>query len=309
MNRQGFCCYNYLDDFIIVENNYEQACTAQLFLIKTLRSLGFYISWRKLTSPTQYCRFLGIDIDAVNQKLFLPEDKVAKLHREIKFWECKKTSTKLQMQRLCGVLKFCCKVIRGGRIYMFYMIKLLKLFNSSKRITLPDSFYDDIYWWKMFAENFNGHADFFDPFSNSIDLYTDACLEGLAAICQNDFYQAKIVPYPGDELCYNIVTDNAYYVYVPEEHAANINVLELAAVLISIKQWSHLMRNCRIIAFCDNLQVCYNLSKDKTCNALSNACLRNIFWTCIKNNIYISPAYIPSAYNVDADYLSRMIHF
>ena len=309
MKRKGFCCFNYLDDFIIIGSSYEETCNAQRTLMQVLRKLGFYISWKKVISPTQYCRFLGIDIDAASQQLLLPDDKLAKLHREISFWEKKSTATNLQMQRLCGILNFCCKVIRGGRVYMYHMIQLLRLFKGQRRITLHCSFFDDLSWWSNFANNFNGCADFFNPEKDYINLYTDACLYGLAAICRNDFYQAKIVPYDNEVVRYHAIPNNAYVLYVPEGHAANINVLELIAILIALDRWSDIMRNCRIICHCDNLQVFYNLAKDKTKNPVLNACLRNIFWNCVKNNIYVSPPYIPSSCNRDADYLSRAIYF
>ena len=195
MHKQGFTCYNYLDDFIIIDSSYEKTIIAQNFLISTLRKLGFYISWHKVTSPTQYCKFLGIDIDSNLGKLFLPQDKIKRFHDELDFWQNKKTSTKYQMQRLCGILNFCCKVIHGGRVYMFHMIQLLKLFKTNNRISLPLTFHDDISWWRTFAiaESFNGQADFFDPVKDYVELYTDACLYGLAGICEDDFYQAKVI--------------------------------------------------------------------------------------------------------------------
>ena len=191
MRRNGFKCFNYCDDFIIIEPNYPKAVTAQNFLIQTLRKLGFYISWNKLASPAQYCRFLGIDIDTGNQRLLLPVEKIQKFHSKLNFWHNKKSATKYQLQRLCGILNFCCKVVRGGRIYMFHMIQLLKLFKDRQRISLPLSFHDDIAWWATFAEDFNGQADFFDPVDNTVELYTDACIYGLVAICNNDFTKLK----------------------------------------------------------------------------------------------------------------------
>ena len=309
MRRQGYCCYNYLDDFIIIESSFASACAAQNLLIRTLRNLGFYISWKKLISPTQKCRFLGIDIDSVKQKLILPEEKLEKLHRELRFWSGKRTATKFQLQHLCGVLNFCCKIVRGGRVYMFHMIRLLKLFNDQRRISLPKSFHDDIAWWKSFSRVFNGCADFFNPEHSYTELYTDACLYGMSGICNSDFYQAKILPCDDEDVCCYTLSANAYAAYIPKEHVANINVLELVAVLIALARWNHSMSNCRIIAYCDNLQVCYNLAKDKSKNPLSNKILRSIFWMCVRNNMYISPVYLPSVLNVDADYLSHAIGF
>ena len=234
MRLKGFTCYNYLDDFIIIADSYNSALDAQHFLISTLRRLGFYISWKKLSSPNAYCRFLGINIDAINQKLLLPQEKLSKLHAELAFWQNRRTATKLQMQRLCGVLNFCCKVIRGGRVYMFHMIQLLKAFNIERRISLPLTFFDDISWWLTFAKTFNGYADFFDPVHNTKDLYTDACLTGLAAICNDDFYIANVISCDDENVHYCLTSTHAYDIFVPYVHAANINVLELLAVLLAL---------------------------------------------------------------------------
>ena len=309
MTIRGHCCFNYLDDFIIIAESLDECCTAQNLLIATLRSLGFYISWKKVEGPSQYCRYLGIDIDAVNQRLLLPAEKIHKLDTELTFWKNKQTSTKIQMQRLCGTLNFCCKVVRGGRIFMFHMIQLLKHFNHNRRIELPPEFHKDLQWWISFSETFNGYADFFDPVVNTVEMYTDACLYGLAAICENDFYQARVLPCADNDLHCVATSDHAYEIFVPIEHAANINVLEMIAVLIGVYRWNNEILNKRLIIHCDNLQVCYNLGREKTKNELTNVCLRNIFWKCVECNAYISPSYIPSTMNIDADYLSRAVYF
>ena len=119
-------------------------------------------------------------------------------------------------------------------------------------------------WWQTFAENFNGCADFFDPVTDTIELYTDACLTGLAAICQNDFYHAKLVTDDTDEIYYSCSSPNPYEVTVSRIHGANINVFELIAVLLALIPWNPLLTNCRVLCYCDNLQVCYNLCKDQT---------------------------------------------
>ena len=101
MTNKGFKCYNYLDDFIVIADTYEHTLKAENFLIITLRKLGFYISWRKLTCPSQKCRFLGIDIDSIKQKLLLPDNKILKLGNELAFWQNRRLATKHQMQRFC----------------------------------------------------------------------------------------------------------------------------------------------------------------------------------------------------------------
>ena len=73
-----------------------------------------------------------------------------------------------------------------------------------------------------------------------------------------------------DTIHYCDVSPNAYEVIVPHVHAANVNVLELIAILLALMRWDALVINCRVLCYCDNLQVCYNLCKDKTRNAFSN---------------------------------------
>ena len=50
---------------------------------------------------------------------------------------------------------------------MFQIIQILKLFNHK---------------WKIF----------FHTLLEYVEIYNDACLKGLAAVCGNDFYRAKV---------------------------------------------------------------------------------------------------------------------
>ena len=63
-----------------------------------------------------------------------------------------------------------------------------------------------------------------------MELYTDACLYGLAAIFQKNFYQARTLPTECAELHCYVATATAYDLYVPIEYVININVLELIVI-------------------------------------------------------------------------------
>ena len=308
MLAKGYVCYNYLDDFIVIGSSYQNTCDAQLYLISLLRRLGFYISWPKVTSPSTNCRYLGIEINSVHQTLSLPSDKMNNLSNELAFWEHRTTATKKEMQKLCGILNYCCKVIRGGRVFMHYMISLLKCFNTVNRIKLPLSFFEDLEWWRSYSEIFNGKADFINPELSTHSIDTDACLQGIAGVFNNDFFQGCVGISDSD--CFEVypITDNLYNVLVPIEHVSNINILELLAVYVALCRWYYNFNNSRLLVNCDNLQVCYMLAKDRSSNTLANECLKSIFWLCVKQNMYISPCYRPSSANIIADYLSRTVY-
>lgn len=83
MQRKGYICQNYLDDFICYGSSYEKCVSAQLCLIKILRDLGFYINWSKLSSPSRVCRYLGLWIDSSNRTLSLPKEKMQKIRNAL----------------------------------------------------------------------------------------------------------------------------------------------------------------------------------------------------------------------------------
>ena len=58
--------------------------------------------------------------------LSLPQDKLARLKDELKFFRGRRRCTKKQLTRLCGILNHCAKVVRGGRTFSRRLIEQLK---------------------------------------------------------------------------------------------------------------------------------------------------------------------------------------
>ena len=59
MRKNGFICYNYLDDFILVSESYKEGLSAENFLIKTLRKLAFISHGEKSQIPLKNVDCLG----------------------------------------------------------------------------------------------------------------------------------------------------------------------------------------------------------------------------------------------------------
>ena len=150
----------------------------------------------------------------------------------------------------------------------------------------------------------NGYADIIDTTSNSVELYTDACFSGLAGVTTWDHFTSRIESTTNSSVSYMQTNDNEYVTYIPEDHRANINVLELVAVYLSLERWHHIMQNSRVVINCDNQQVCYMLCRDRSKNLLAAMIMRHIFWICSSRNLYTSPQFISSTDNITADYLS-----
>ena len=77
MERKGFNnLIVYLDDWLIVEDSFDQCLRTMNTRISLLRRLGFQINWSKVEGPSQTMKFLGVIIDTVDMSLRLPEEKM-----------------------------------------------------------------------------------------------------------------------------------------------------------------------------------------------------------------------------------------
>ena len=89
-------------------------------------------------------------------------------------------------------------------------------------------------------------------------------------------------------------------------YAPSIAYLELYALCVGIFTWRNLLKNCRIVVFCDNQSVV------EMVNNLSSRCgncmhlLRLLVLAGLKDNRRVFVKYIRSVDNKQVDYLSRM---
>lgn len=151
----GIQCFGYLDDIICLSRSFEEGIKDQLFLLSTLRRLGFYIAWHKVSSPAQVCTYLGIVLDIEKRQLRLPTDRLARVRKELEFWNGRKKASEKQLSILIGHLCHCAKIIRGGDLYLHFLFAALNESRSKRKIKLSENFHRDLSWWVLCLERFN----------------------------------------------------------------------------------------------------------------------------------------------------------
>ena len=57
IQRAGFKCLSYLDDFLLIADTADTCRQAQFYLIRVLIKLGFAVNWTKLVGATQRVQF------------------------------------------------------------------------------------------------------------------------------------------------------------------------------------------------------------------------------------------------------------
>ena len=298
---------NYLDDFIVVADTFDSCQRAQLTLINLLITLGFEIAWKKCTSPSTTCVYLGILFDSSSMEISLPQHKLDKLHHELQFFSGKTRATKRQIQRLCGVLAHCAKVVRGGRTFSRRIIDMLSnLPEGNPRLHLSNDFLLDIKWWADFASHFNGVACIIENnFLNGPTLYSDASQTGYGVVMDGywkaGFFNSTQVPFRVE----NLIPDHFHWLNFDVD-TTNINVLELVPILLAVRQCGATWCNQHVICYTDNTQVVSCLNRGTSINLLSMEMLREICWSSAINNFHITARHIRGCDNYLPDLLSRL---
>jgi hypothetical protein len=73
MRRLGFLqIIAYLDDFLIVHQDYELCLAAMNILLRVLRVLGFAVCYPKVEGSVRNSTFLGIALDTIKMTCSLP---------------------------------------------------------------------------------------------------------------------------------------------------------------------------------------------------------------------------------------------
>lgn len=307
MVRQGYDeCINYLDDFCVIGRDAGRCAEAQCMLVCILRRLGFYVSFKKLSSPACVTRFLGIDIDSIKMELRLPEDKLIKLRLQLKHFMRRRKARKRELESLAGVLAHCCKVIHGGRTFSRRVYDLIaSVKKRDHKIRLNDEFRLDLRWWLEFSANFNGRARIIQPRQSVLAVYSDASLFGFGATHNADWLAG----------CFKFSDERELQGWLGHHFVGsadsgcrteNINVLELWPVLAGVRRWGHLWSDRTVVFITDNTQVLAAINSGRSKNKTSMAWLRLIFWASVKHNFDIQSVYINTRDNIVCDSLSRL---
>ena len=184
--------HHYLDHYIIVAQPGSPRCQAQLVAFEEeCTELGVTLAPEKTEGPTTKLVFLGIEVDSVTGRLSLPADKLARLRSELQCWVSRRACRRHELESLVGVLQNAAKVIRPGRTFVRRMIDLLK---GPRRphyfIRLNQQFRADLYWWRTFAETWNGVALFPPPPAPTVEFASDASGSwGCGAWCGEQWWQ------------------------------------------------------------------------------------------------------------------------
>ena len=193
-----------------------------------------------------------------------------------------------QFMSLIGLLTATEKQVVAGRLHMRPIQWHLKRHwhvpeSLEKIIPLPQSLHPHLRWWLNPNNVLKGQP--LHPLQHALQLFTDASNEGWGAHL-GDF--------------------TARGLWSTQESALHINLLELKAVLLALKQFERLCWNQTILVCSDNTTVVSYINKEGGMKSGSLCALlwRLLMW-CNQRQIVLRARHIPGHLNVIADKLSR----
>ena len=279
-----------LDDFLFLALT-KTKCTQDINrFLDMCNDIAVPIAEEKTVLPTQVITFLGIELDSLQLKARLPQEKLEKCKSLINVFLKKKSVTLRQLQALIGVLNFACSVIVPGRAFLRRMIDLtIGIKSPHHHIKLNSEAKLDLETWLSFLDKYNGATMFLEGFwtsSDKLQLYTDASGSiGFGGMLKESWFYG---PWP--DQCKSL----------------HITILELYPIVLAMLIFgSHLSNRC-VLFLTDNQAVVHIINKQTSRDKKIMILVRLLVTTCLKYNIHFKSKHVSGKLNIEADALSRL---
>ncbi|KAL0198781.1 hypothetical protein M9458_007321, partial [Cirrhinus mrigala] len=119
LKEQGIRILNYLDDWLILAQSRDQLCEHRDLVLAHLSRLGFRVNWEKSKlSPTQRISFLGMELDSVEQKACLTQERAQSMLNCLNTFKCRTAVPLKLFQRLLGHMAAAAAVTLLGLLHM-----------------------------------------------------------------------------------------------------------------------------------------------------------------------------------------------
>lgn len=235
LRKQGIICVVYLDDILIIDQDYQTCKKKVKTTLTILQKLGFIVNYEKSNlDPCQSITFLGFILNSVKMTVSLTSAKRLKLKElSSKILQNRKIRI-LQLAEYIGFLISCIPAVPYGLLYTKYLerlkVKSLAQANNDYRsyILITNREIKEIQWWQNLGFS-TEKAITQDKYN--LEIYTDACLTGWGAHCNSEKINGQ---------------------FVNEELNNHINYLELLAVYKAVKYFANSKSNVNILLHIDN---------------------------------------------------------
>lgn len=290
LRSEGFLSVFYLDDSLLLGRN-EVECTQNVSSTKNLlQKAGFIVNEDKSCfTPSKEITFLGFCLNSDKMTISLPADKKIKIVN---------TCTRLLNESIflirdvasfIGLLVSSLPAVQYGGLFYKYLemckVNALKISrgNFDAHMTLDYQSKCEIEWWK---ENVMNSFQIVRVPPPTIIISTDASLDGWGC-------------------SYGVETTGGQWNI--EESSLHINVLELKAILFSLKSYFNNLSCVHVRIKSDNSTAVHYVNNLGGVKSLScHKVAKDIWLWAMQRCIHLSAEHLPGTENTQADKASRI---
>ena len=287
---------HYLDDFLAGALPCLSLASKQRdVIVQAFNYLQVPLPTEKLEGPVTTLTFLGITLNTVKMEARLPDDKLRELRALLDTLSATRRISATKLDSFLGKLAFAASVVLPGRTFTRRLWDTAKRFHKVPRhysITLDNESFQDIKWWKLLLDSWNGKCLFLyqnEIAATELGLVTDASSSigwggGAYFISSGRWFQGR---------------------WSAEEATQSIQCKELFAILAACSTCGHHWPCHRIRFHCDNSAVVACLASGTCKSPPVVSLLRRLFLVCAKYNFPVAAQHLPGSSNTIADALSR----
>lgn len=281
-----------LDDFMFVgpRDSFECMRGLQSFM-QLAKFVGIPLKPEKTIFPTTCVVVHGIEVDTLKMCSRIPKEKIDKAVNTIMpLLKC--SFVKLRdVQKVIGLLNFCCKCIKPGRAFLRRLwdvtIGQTNTKNKDCQVRITISAKQDLNAWLIFLRQFNGVCilpknTVFQP---PLHLYSDASKTvGHGAVMGSQWF---------------------YGTWESSLKLCNIVILELIPIVIALHVFSDRLRNQYLTIHTDNMALVYIINNQTSKCKQTMHLVRKLVLQALKINLCVHAVHVRSLDNTVCDLLSR----
>ena len=157
LGKMNITTHMYLDDIILISPTKRLATDHYDSILRLLNDLGLGVAPNKLQPPATTVKWLGINIDVVENSLSIPPEKLAQIQLCMATASRRKSITRRNLRRLIGLANHLAKVVRAARIFVCRLLAALRAANSNY-IKVTSHVRADLAWFNRYLHGANGRA-------------------------------------------------------------------------------------------------------------------------------------------------------
>lgn len=279
----------YIDDIITLNSSQRKCYDNVLKCLEVFNLLGFVVHPIKSQFvPSNEIEYLGFIINSVEMTVRLTDDKKEKIKCLCKSVLKSEKLTIRTVAQLLGNFTSSFPAVKFGALHYRFLecdkISALKYCKGDfdKCMSLSDRAIEDITWWH---DNVQYSCNTILKGNPSYTVTSDACKTGWGATLGS-------------------VRTGGLFSF--EESNYHINILELKAVLFSLKALCSDMQTVHIKVLSDNSTTVHTINNMGSCKSMQcNLVVHEIWDWAIQRDIWLTVSHIPGVDNISADEESR----